>query len=325
MISLILNGNNSKHVSNDVTSEFENAILLDKEIMKARSNKAIRFFKKAYPLFSKLFDKLDINMPHLPGNILLGDYFIVLMGTWNFEQCMPYFMAKGKKYVYLFDAWPVIHKNIIKLVNRWKVTHVFVSSKQVAELLNSYNSKCQFHWIPEGIDLSFYKYESYANKTIDVLQLGRKYDKYHESIVAHLNAEGIIYLYEKVKGEIIFPKRADFINGLANTKISICFPSSLTHPERSMGIETLTNRYLQSMASKCLIVGHAPEELIELFGYNPVVEANMINPGIQIVSILKDFDSYIPLIEKNYLKLLEHTWVKRWEKILHITNETTIN
>jgi hypothetical protein len=70
------------------------------------------------------------------------------------------------------------------------------------------------------------------------------------------------------------------------------------------------------MAAKCLIVGILPEEMKLLFDYNPIVEIDLRDPVWQILSLLKDFDEYIPLIERNYQTLLEqHTWSRRWEQI----------
>ena len=71
------------------------------------------------------------------------------------------------------------------------------------------------------------------------------------------------------------------------------------------------------MLSKCLIVGNAPAEMIELFGYNPVIEADMNEPAKQIENILNNYDQYIPLIEKNFLHAGKQTWENRWMKILN--------
>ncbi len=173
----------------------------------------------------------------------------------------------------MFDAWLDTHKIIIDFVNDFKVDNVFVSSSEAVKHLKKYGTNCKFHWIPEGINRNDYKFSNYEDKNIDIVQIGRKHDKYHELIVDKLLKLNRTYLYEKKKGELIFPTRESFINGLAASKISICFPSSITHPDRAKGIETMTIRYLQSIASKCLIVGKAPKEMIKLFGYNPVIDA----------------------------------------------------
>ena len=78
-------------------------------------------------------------------------------------------------------------------------------------------------------------------------------------------------------------------------------------------------RYLQSMASKCLILGHAPAEMIKLFGYNPVIEIDWDHAEEQIEDILQHFHLHIPLIERNYKAVLaNHTWVHRFHQIKKI-------
>ena len=180
------------------------------------------------------------------------------------------------------------------------------------------------HWIPEGVDPSIYKRNPPEERTIDVLSLGRKFDKYHHEIVQSLERKGRVYLYEKVKGEIIFPTRSGFIDGLANSKISICVPTNVTHPEIAGDVCTITNRYLQSIASKCLIVGQAPSELVEIFGYNPVIDIDWQDPVGQIEQILSDYDDYLPLIDRNYEELLAgHTWSHRWNSMAEILKLST--
>jgi hypothetical protein len=73
------------------------------------------------------------------------------------------------------------------------------------------------------------------------------------------------------------------------------------------------------MASKCLIVGHAPAEMIKLFGYNPVIEIDWDQAEEQIEDILQHFHLHIPLIERNYKAVLaNHTWVHRFHQIKKI-------
>ncbi len=167
-----------------------------------------------------------------------------------------------------------------------------------------------------------YRFRDYSRKDIDVLAFGRKYDQHHEQVVDDLEESGFTYLYEKQKGDIVFKDRLAFIDGLARTKISICVPSNITHPERSGTISTMTIRYLQSMASKTLIVGIMPEEMKLLFDYTPIIPIDMDCPAGQLTAILKDFDRDIPLIERNYAFIREHhTWAHRWNSIRQVMEE----
>jgi hypothetical protein len=186
---------------------------------------------------------------------------------------------------------------------------------QAAERLQGV-CQCPVFWVPEGIDPSSYYFHAYHNKDIDVLEFGRKHQPYHEAIKGFLRNNRKVHLYEEKRGEPIFNTRQSFLDGIARSKISICIPCNITHPERSGDIETMTIRYLQSMLAKCLVVGHAPKEMVELFGYNPVVEIDSANPRSQLSALLNHYEDFIPLIERNYNHVLEkQTWAKRWEII----------
>ena len=307
------------HVSHDTVAELESAILADPRVVPAQASAvegivdvATRGLRKAGVDIGSLFgagSRTD------SGAAPQKDYFAVMMEI-DSARVAPWFIRTSRKSIYLFDAWPARHGNVRNFVETWGVQYAFVSSSQATARLSMLSDRCTFIWTPEGVDPAGYQQRSFIEKDIDVLQLGRKYDSHHALITPALETAGKTYLYEKVKGGIVFPTREEFVIGLARSKISICFPSSMTHPERSGDVETMTTRYLQSMISKCLVLGHAPAEMVELFGYNPVIEADMSDPGGQILEILSSYKSYLPLVEKNFdVVCSDHTWARRWERM----------
>jgi hypothetical protein len=317
-MKLLTNNYKKYHVSLDAIMEFEEVILRDLE----RHNHFLNNKTLAKLTHKEWFHSRRSlsRIRFLCGILKLisfrkKSYFTVLMGA-NFLKCFPAFCGSRKNALYLFDTWDNSHMLIKEFAETNYVDTIFFSSSQSAEKLKFLLPDIKCHWVPEGIDPRQYTYNHLDKKDIDVLSLGRKYDKYHNEILASLAADHITYLYEKKSREIIFKSRHEFIDGLARTKISICFPSSLTHPERSGQIETMTLRYLQSAVSKCLILGKTPAEMIEIFGYNPCIEVDWNDPAGQIKYILKHYYDFIPLIEKNYENvLMHHTWVNRWGKI----------
>lgn len=241
----------------------------------------------------------------------------VLMGP-QFAKCLPHFAQPATKAVYLFDAWPAEWDRIAAFADHFGVDHVFVSASQAAAQLQQ-RTRAAVHWLPEGIDPSAYRHRPTSERDIAVLQMGRRYDAYHEQIIGALARSGLSYRYEAVKGEIIFPTKADLIDGLSRSRISICVPSSITHPERSGEVETMTLRYLQSMASRCLVVGHAPAEMVRLFGYNPVVEIDAADPAGQLLNLAAAPERHADLIERNHRAVLEaHTWHHRWSRMAEV-------
>jgi hypothetical protein len=248
--------------------------------------------------------------------------FSLLMGA-SFGSLIPHVFFSNANYVYMYDAWPRFHEDIVKKGKKMNIKMIFFSSYQVTKLFNKLDSGIKGMWIPEGIKVEDYNFVPFDSKEIDVLEFGRKYDVYHDKIAPVLRPNNYSHFYEKRRGDVVFKSRLDFLNGLAKSKISICIPSNITHPERAEGISCMTLRYLQSMASKCLIVGILPDEMKYLFDYQPIIEIDIENASSQILDILANYESYFPLIERNYTEIQKfHTWDIRLEEIvLNIENE----
>jgi glycosyltransferase involved in cell wall biosynthesis len=311
------------HVSLDTVWEFEEAIHLDDtaRIVSSRESPLMHIPNIVWRAAFRLVNALPRAARPTFHSDPMPETFAILMGP-NFRKTLPRFFAEGKKSAYLFDAWPQNHEKIRLFADACAIDHLFISSSQGAAALNLLVKSTKCHWVPEGITPSDYYLAFRPEKDIDVLQLGRRYDTYHEMIAADLERRGKKYFYEKVSGTVIFPTRLDYVEGLARTKISICAPLSVSHPTRAGGIETMTVRYLQSMLSRCLIVGHAPAEMIQLFGYNPLIEIDYSDPANQLLKLLDYLPEYQSLIEKNYQAVREyHTWQCRWRQILKILND----
>ena len=302
---------------------FENVILQDSAVKPLETNAVSEFMLRLrrkirsltgmehYPVTRHQFLADPLNDPK--------SLFTILMGIDKRKYTPHADRTSHARMIYLFNAWPKEYQRIVRFVTNYRIDHVFVSASQSAEELNALVNRRMFHYVPEGVDPTVYRHARYDAKDIDVLALGRKYDRYHERILPALQRYERTYLYEVLKGHIIFPDREGLIDGLARTKISVCVPGSITHPERSGHVETMTMRYLQSMASKCLILGHAPAEMIKMFGYNPVIEIDWDHAEDQIEDILQHFHFHIPLIERNYKEVLaNHTWSHRFHQIKKI-------
>lgn len=310
------------HVSQDAVGELENCMMADPRVSPATSLAFGRVVSGATRMLHRAGIDAGAVFRAARRSALSEnperDYFAVMMEV-DPARVAPWFVLPARKSVYLFDAWPGKHASIRDFVTTWGVQYAFVSSSQAAKRLGEISDRCTFIWIPEGLDASLYTYRSPVAKDVDVLQLGRKYDAHHGVIAPALAKAGKSYLYEVVKGGIIFPSRDAFVAGLASSRISICVPSCVTHPDRAGDIETMTLRYLQSMVSKCLVLGKAPAEMIELFGYNPVIEIDSGDPAGQILDLLERYEDYSPLIERNYEAVIaDHTWQRRWDRMAEL-------
>jgi hypothetical protein len=245
-----------------------------------------------------------------------GPVFVSFMG-FSESKTLP-FSYWTEIVPYCFDCWPNLYERWTSFFKRHRVRIAFFSARQSAQYFTNTLPYMRSVWLPEATDpLEYCSSIPLSERNIDVLELGRRNDSFHRKIVQPLAAANRVHLFERVKGEIIFLDRAGLVDGLGRSKLSICFPCSQTHPERSGAIETVTHRYFESIASKCLILGHAPQELIDLFGYNPVIEVQSECEFEQIESILTKLDSFRGFVEDNYQRLFEvGTWKSRIQTVL---------
>jgi hypothetical protein len=241
---------------------------------------------------------------------------IMLLSEWKlFPYC--YFV---ETVVHVFDCWPALYPRWEKFFRRHRMRLAFFTARQSAEHFGKQVPRMESIWLPEAVDPAEYRGDRpLGQRSIDVLELGRRSDAYHDQIVAPLARAGRVHKYQPTPHQIIFPTRPAMVAGFADAKVSVCFPSSMTHPLRSGDVETVTHRYFESIASRCIVVGHAPAELVDLFGYNPVVEADPGDPAGQIEAIVRDPDRYTDLVERNYNRLMEvGTWDARVKTLLEM-------
>jgi hypothetical protein len=261
-------------------------------------------FSFLYKLRLKLGNRQSVNF----ASMISGDFRIIV----------PASLFSRHNYIYMYDVWPRFQRWIFPLLDVFNITYVFFSSRQVYEdyVRKSPNNKCKAMWLPEALNADEYQFREPGQRGIDVLEFGRNYEAYHHLITATLQQQGKKHVF-KVPGQpILFEGKQAFTEALAQSKIVICIPSDITHPERAEYISTMTLRYLQAMASKCLIVGIMPSDMEAAFGYNPIVEIDMDNAAAQIIAVLDNYNAYRPLIEKNYQEVkAKHQWTNRWEVI----------
>jgi hypothetical protein len=284
--------------------------------------------KGSFNILERVFEKFflprlqyrtfNFNLPSLDcGRI----YFSSLSGIEYIKIFQHYSFRAKLKAIYQFDSWT--HDNMVNenAFRSFRINIAFVSIRKAAEYFNSLNIPYfKAYWIPEAINSSNYHWLGYAKKDIDFLQYGRRWDWIHKHLLSLCRSEVINYQYPKddnpSKGQ--FKNRTALLDGLAKSKIAVCVPKTTTHPE-VCNLSTVTTRYFECMASKCLILGHAPEDLVAMFGYNPVVEVDYSDTIGQLKHLVGHYSEFVPLIEKNYQMTKEkHQWRNRIDDIKNI-------
>lgn len=218
----------------------------------------------------------------------------------------------------VFDCMPHEFAQWQSLLQRLRIETAFFTASAAAAHFRQVLPKGRWHWLPEAINLADYSAAMpWADRPIHVLEFGRRYGKYHDAVTDGLATAGVRHVYERRRGELVFATQADFLAGLGQAQVSICFPQSMTHPERFGTVETLTQRYLESMASGCVLLGKAPGELIALCGYNPVVDVDWAAPVRQLLTIRDEPHRHFELRSRNIEFVSKHgTWDLRATELM---------
>jgi hypothetical protein len=247
-----------------------------------------------------------LNIRHLPAKQRNGPFFCQLNHAWK-NAFYPYVLWHPLV-TYTFDCWPYIYdewQEVFEL-NRPKIA--FISARlSVAEMQRRVPG-VDFRWLPEAGDpAGFCSTLPLAARPVDVLEMGRSYPVYHAAIREPLSNAGRIHSFPPPDNPIALSYE-QAIKNLSEARVLVCFPKTVTDPARAGNLETTTFRYFESIFSKCLMVGHCPAELIEIMGYNPVIEADMTRPAAQLLDdILSKMHEFQPLVEKNY-----QTMIQKW-------------
>jgi len=308
-----------KGIHTDVYEDFESDILkyTDWKAVKGSMNILERVFEK-YFLPRLKYRTFPFDLPSLYSNKIL---FASLSGIEYIKIFQHYIFRSKIKAVYQFDSWT--HDNGINenAFRSFRINIAFISIKKSAEYFNSLNiPNFQAYWMPEAITSERYQACDYKARNIDLLQYGRRWEWLHEKLMPFCQHIKINYQFPKESGNLKrqFKDRDELVDALSKTKLAICVPKTVTHP-KTYNLPTVTTRYFECMSSKCLILGHAPEDLINLFGYNPVVEIDYSAPLDQLKYLIDHYTDFVPLIERNYKTTKEkHQWKNRINDISNI-------
>ncbi len=224
----------------------------------------------------------------------------------------------------IWDCWPKYWDRLINSFKRNNINVAFFTSSQVAEWVQKAYPKVKAYWLPEGIkDDAYDSGDELVHRTIDVLELGRIMPTYHNLLISEKAVKFVkSHFYGQPPKGFLFKNFNDLTKGLANAKITICFPRCDTNPEMAGNIETLTQRYWECMLSRTLILGRAPQELIKLVGYNPVIEIDWHDPIMQLYSIIANIQDHQDLVNKNYHIAQK---ISSWSNRINIVVDTLVN
>ncbi len=202
-----------------------------------------------------------------------------------------------------WDCWPGYFDMVGRWLRRHGVRTAIFSSRQTAELVEEAFPDMHVIWCPEAVDASCYgKGKLLADREIDLLEFGRSNEKIVQADVlkqARVAGRSVRHVCTRQNGKFIYTNE-QLYQAMGDAKVTITLPRSMTDPATAGNMETLTQRYWECMFSRMVMVGHAPQELVDFIGYNPVVELrDDMTAAEQIVDVLEHIGDYQDLVDKN--------------------------
>ena len=213
----------------------------------------------------------------------------------------------------IWDCWPAYFEKTCKWLERHKVRTAIFTSSQTAERIRQRFPDKNILYIPEGICTEYFDGGiELIQRKIKLFEMGsEKRGYFKKKYPQEYNR-----LHNKPK-EWSNNDQEDLKRLLQNSQLTVIFPRSITEPETAQGIETLTQRYWECMLSRIVMVGHAPKELTDLVGYNPVIEMDMEHDLEQINDLLPHIEDYQSLVDRNRETALKlGSWDIRMKQVM---------
>ncbi len=219
---------------------------------------------------------------------------------------------------FVWDCWPRYFEKMCSWLGRHDVQTAIFTSSQTAERMRERFPQMNVMFCPEAVDASCYiEGKPLKERNIDLLEFGRS----NEQVFKASLPESVKHVCTMQNGKYIYTNE-QLYDAMGDAKVTITLPRSYTQPEIAGDIETLTQRYWECMLSRIVMVGHAPKELVDLIGYNPVIELEKERANGQIQEILANLSSYQELVDKNRDSALNKgDWKTRVKDVMNFLQE----
>lgn len=222
----------------------------------------------------------------------------------------------------VWDCWPKYFEMMVAWLKKHDVRTAIFTSRQTAERMQNALPDVNILWCPEAIDPApYHAGKRLAERTIDVFEFGRSNERViHADRLKHVRLDDghtLRHITTRQGGRFIYTNE-QLYDAMADARITIALPRSMTQPEMAGDIETLTQRYWECMLSRMVMLGHAPQELVDLIGYNPVIELREDIPAEDLITdVLSHISDYQKLVDHNRETALQlGTWSVRMKVVM---------
>ena len=226
---------------------------------------------------------------------------------------------------WIYDCWPSTWDRWESLLRRLRVDVAFFSARGAAEEFSRRLPGVACRWIPEAVDPAMHDpSRPLSERSIDVMELGRRAEDVHRRIAPALARARKVHTYRPPGDPPPYASQEALALALGQTRIMLCFPKTVTHPEEAGGLETATYRYFEAFAAGCLVMGACPRELRDLWGYDPVLPVDADRPADSILLALERLPELQSLVCRNLERLAQvGTWSRRAAEMVRLSSGTT--
>lgn len=213
----------------------------------------------------------------------------------------------------IWDCWPKQVESVAAFFRKHQVKTAIFTSSQTADVFRGLFPQMNILTITEGIKIDLYSPGNVlSDRKIDILEIGRKDGNFFKSPlpedINHIKTGNFARTFQSDE---------EFRAALADTKVTVTVPRCDVDKKTAGNIETLTQRYWECMLSRIVMVGRAPKELIDLIGYNPVIDWDGNDASPLVSDILGNIGKYQDLVNRNYETAKEMaSWEMRMKDIM---------
>lgn len=215
--------------------------------------------------------------------------------------------------LFVWDCWPRYWGVTEMWFRKHRVRTAIFTSSQTAEHFKSVFPELNILHCPEAIDTDKYKVGNpLKDRNIDFLEYGRC-----SLVVDSASLEPSIKVLSSNNEQGVLSTREKLIDALSDSKITIALTRQDNQPDIAEGVDTLTQRYWECMLSGVIMLGRAPQELIDIIGYDPVIHIDYLNVNEQICDMLRHIENYQELVDRNRKVALEMgDWKGRMKDVM---------
>ena len=203
------------------------------------------------------------------------------------------------------DTWPGEDKLLDQIIKRYGIKRMALSQRMSCSRIMHRHPSLDICWIPESADQHHYNpSKDLHDRSMILLEYGREIQDLSIQISRECVRQGWSYS-STANARKAYPTGAKLHEAIGNSRSIVAFPRSITHPRIAQGCETMTLRYLEGVASRTLVLGQSPQELIDLFGFDPVIPLNQDNSVPVLRSLSEIPESYQDHVNRAYERFLE--------------------